>query len=232
MIKMIVSLVAALVTLLVVILIFKPFQKSILVQGPVVIAEVPLRIEYSPDLKAGVIAQFGDLELTEANLLEKSKSLEDYQERELKALAEAAIKKLGATENGEVTLEAFMAAPRVDFQPTDLGLGENLKVSFSPRRQDGKVINLNGNLLERKDLPLNQVRFSELKTQQLQEAVNVLQGVFSRQLLLRKAKENGTNIEGFIKTQVIKEEVTVTDQDVEDFITARGVTLGDNERRL
>ncbi|MCB0366695.1 MAG: DsbA family protein [Bdellovibrionaceae bacterium] len=232
MIKMIVSLVAALVTLLVVILVFKPFEKAKLAQGPVVIAEVPLRIEYSPDLKEGVFAQFGDLELSESGVIEKSKSLEDYQERELKALAEAALKKLGAGGDGAINLEVFMAPPMAEYDTSRLGLGKNLNLTFSPRRQDGKVINLNGNLLERKDLPLNQIRFSELKTQQLQEAVNVLQSVFSRQLLLKKAKENGTNIEQLIKTQIIKEELVVTDQDVDQFIADKGVSIGPGEKRL
>ena len=175
-------------------------------------------------------AVFKDQEITEVSLLEKSKSLEDYQERELKALAEAATKKAGA--NAQGTLEVFMAPPRADYDPSQLGIDTQLKISFSPRRHDNKVIKLNGNLLERKDLQMNQIRFSELKTQQLRENVKVLQNIFIRHLLLQAAKEDGTNITGLLKSRVIIEDPTVSDQELNKFISEKGISVKATDQNM
>lgn len=233
MIKIFWSVLAALAVFLVVIVVFKPFRSLDLDQGPVVVAEAPLRMEFSTKLKPGVIAVLKDHEITESSLLEKSKSLEDYQQRELLMLVDAVVKKLGDKGAKEaVKIEAFMASPYPQFNTVKAGIPENIEITFSPRRTDDKVLKLDGTELGRPDLPLNQVRFSELKNQQLQENVNVLQGVFSRAMLLIKAKEANTNIEGLIQKQVIQQEPTVTEEEVDAFMQKNGVVLKPTEKKL
>ena len=79
---------------------------------------------------------------------------------------------------------------------------------------------------------LNQVKLSEIKTQQFQEKIIVLRGLFVRQLLLLDAKAKKATIESLVKGHIVKGSIVVSDREIELFAKDKNITLRPNDHRL
>lgn len=182
----------------------------------------PIKLKYNPELKTGVMATLDGREVTESDLLSRSKLLEELAALETRLLLEAIDRKLGTNSGGGTKVEIFRPAPNETFVAT-LKADPKAEISFSPRRADGVVAKINGNSVDRKDLSLNQVRYSEVKKAEIDETLSLLKGIFMRQLLLYKAKEANTDIEGLIKANVIKQDAPVSEEDIDRFAQENGL---------
>jgi protein-disulfide isomerase len=192
----------------------------------------PFSYKLMPMEKLGVAAKILDFEINEKDLNSKSPVLTDLNTTKLKLILEAVSKKLEdlTKSNKKSELVVYMTKPSDDFESNSEDLPFSL--DFSDERPADVLVKIDDKTYSREQLPLNQVRFSQLETEIFDEKLRSISEIYTRNLLLRVSKENNTTIQGYINKTILKDSVEPTDLEIKDFAFKKGIPLDENSDEL
>ena len=189
--------------------------------------------EAAPMEKLGVAAKYSQTEITHFELVSRSPVLKDLLNIKLKILTEAVGAKLldlGQL-NQPPAVELYMEKPgdKIEFgskKPT-------FPFTFSDQRPNNGIVKINDKLYDRPDLPLNQVYFSQIETQIFEEKLRVLGDLYTKQLLLKIAKDNNTTIQGYINKSIMGLPLKdISDLEVKLFAEDKGIDVSEKDSPL
>jgi protein-disulfide isomerase len=146
-------------------------------------------------------ATFLNMKYSHIQLMERSPILKELAIQELNLLIQAASKVISSMSDTRKKPLVIIMTPKPfkDYVFDKSKFGFNLK--FSIERPFGNIIQINKKKYFRKDLDMNQIRYSEIKTQQFNERLRVVKNLYVRQLLLKLAKQKKMNIEELIQSE-------------------------------
>ncbi len=192
----------------------------------------PVAYKASEIEKLGVAARIMDKDYTYEDLISHSPVLSDLHLRELSQsleIASAKVKELPKT-NGKPKVTLYMPKPIKGFK-FDQDKSDFL-LEFSNERPLNVVLSIDEKSYSRDELSLNQVQFSQIKTQQFYENLRVLTNLYVRQLLLHAAKSENTTIQSLIQNKILSESKTITDSDLQNFAREKGLDFSKNSQEL
>ncbi|MBT4761194.1 MAG: thioredoxin domain-containing protein [Bdellovibrionaceae bacterium] len=152
--------------------------------------------------RTDIATRFLNISYSHVELIEKSPILHELALQELNMLIEASskiIKSLPPTQKKPLVI--IMAA-----KPSKKYFFDAVKyafdLNFSVERPFGHIVIINEKKYLRQNLPMNQMKYSEIKTQQFNQRLKVIKGLYTRQLLLKLAKEKNISIGELVKNTV------------------------------
>ncbi|MCB0392813.1 MAG: DsbA family protein [Bdellovibrionales bacterium] len=190
----------------------------------------PFAYKITPIEKLGISAKLMDVEISHAQLLDNSPVLKDLIHAKFNLLTKAIDEKLlsltKTKQKANVTI--YMESPSDDIHLKE----SSFNISFSDERPKNTIVNINTKNYSREELPLNQVRFSEIETKIFDEKLRVLSNIYTKNLLLKVAKNNNTTIQSFINKTILKNPIQVTDVDVQKFADDKGLVIDKKDSSL
>lgn len=189
--------------------------------------------ETAPLEKLDMAAKFLQTEVTHAELMSRSAVLRDLLQTKLKILTEAVEAKLretGGTQQA-AAVELYMEKPESASRTATQN--QKLTLTFSNARPSKGLVKINDTLYEQQDLPLNHVYYAQIEGQIFEEKLRVAGDLYTKQLLLKIAKDNNTTIQGYINKSVLGLPLKdVTDVEVKLFAENKGIELSDKDSDL
>ncbi|MBT4761188.1 MAG: thioredoxin domain-containing protein [Bdellovibrionaceae bacterium] len=177
--------------------------------------------------KLGLAARISKQDVTYSELNSKSQFLQDLMLTKYELLTAAVKHKVNAITktSKKPNVIFYMNKPEV---VSNINFEEmEFQLSFSEERPKNALIKINDTRYGRKELALNQVRYSQVGTDIFEERLRILSDIYTKTLLLKISKTNNTTIQGFINKNILKKPLQISDDEINHFASSKGIDLKD-----
>ena len=190
---------------------------------------------------SSLLAQYKDLKITFDEVHKKSRVIQEIQQQEQgiysALMYRMAIKEIDSRLEAKEELDEsynltiYTSEPKEGFENLvkrlKLNMSDVIKVSFQEPGEEQKNSNIIGVFADQPimadKLDKNHVAYIELQTKKNDEYLRQVKGIFTRKILFSEAKTNGLSVQDYIAQKVVTTPVTVTDQQVVEFMRSKNV---------
>lgn len=168
-----------------------------------------------------IVAKVNDREVTRRQMLINAPSIKELKKRMSYYHLAFIYRMARESKAEEKTIIYHLPTPEVGLEKLlkSLQFEVDDSITYDFKESESKAVaTVNGKELMFKDIPLNNLKYQELKSQIFKESINALNKVTTKLLLFDAAKAQNINTQDYIAKEIPQEKTTLSDKELQAYI--------------